>query len=215
MKIKKIINHLNRYKPEIINRLQENQWWHFQKYFSIREKYLKNECKNSFKRNFCNFYRMNGARGLNQDQKNKFFKLLSSEENSLEKILNALYKIHGHGKRCRLFFSFGTKLLHTINDKLPIYDGNIAYMLELSPQTYSTSKEERIQNRKDIYSELNKNFKELLANEQIKNYLKSVRQELQSKAKYDKFNWRNKYISDAKLLDSSLWALYPILKRRK
>jgi hypothetical protein len=211
MEIQKITNNLNQHKLEIIKVLTANNWRHFRDYFVIKDKFIKDDFDEQFKNIFCGFYILNGARGLNMPQKNKFFKLLLLRENNLEKILKVLYEIPGYRNSRRLFLSFGTKLLHTINDKLPIYDGNIAYVLELSSQTYPTSLEERIENRIEIYQELKNNFIVLLANEQIRNYLKSTRQELQSKAKIDKFNWHDKFISDTKLLDSSLWALYPIL----
>lgn len=212
MDIKKIINNLNQHEPGIIKVLTASDWLHFKKYFLIKEKYLSKNIDQEFERIFCAFYIMNGARGLNNPQKKEFFKLLSSRENNLEIFFKSLYKISGYGRRHKLFLSFGTKLLHTINEKLPIYDGNIAYVLKLPSPTHPASLEERIKNRMDIYQELKNNFVVLLANKQIKNYLKSIRQKLQSKAKSDKFNWQDKLISDTKLLDSTLWALYSVLK---
>jgi len=208
----KIINQFNQHKSEIIKVLSANNWRHFKSYFLIREKYLSKNLDDQFKKVFCGFYIMNGARGLNRPQKNEFFKLLSLKETDLEKVLKILYEIHGYKNSRKLFLSFGTKLLHTINEKLPIYDGNIAYVLELPTQIYPVSIEERMNNRIDIYNELKRKFNILLANTGIKNYLKSVRQELQSKAELDKFDWQNKYLSDTKLLDSLLWALYSTLK---
>lgn len=212
MDTRKIINNLNQHKAKIIKVLIANNWRHFRDYFIIKDKFIKKDFDEQFRSVFCGFYILNGARGLNTPQKNKFFKLLSSRENDLEKILKVLYEILGYGNSRRLFLSFGTKLLHTINDKLPIYDGNIAYILELSAQTYPASLEERIKNRMAIYQELKNHFAVLLMSEQIGNYLKSTRQELQSKAEFDKFDWHNEFISDTKLLDSLLWALCSILR---
>lgn len=212
MKVEKIINHLNQCKSEIIKVLSVNNWRHFRDYFLIRGKFIKNDFDDQFKGVFCGFYIMNGARGLIRPQKNEFFKLLSSRETDLGKILKVLYEIPGYRNSRRLFLSFGTKLLHTINEKLPIYDGNIAHVLKLPAQTYPVSLEERIKNRIDIYEELKNKFNVLLANVEIRYYLKGIRQELQSKARFDKFNWQDKYILDTKLLDSLLWALYSILK---
>lgn len=212
MEIQKITNNLNQHKFKIIEVLTVNDWRHFRSYFLIKDKFTKNDFDEQFKNIFCSFYILNGVRGLNTLQKKKFFKLFSLKENDLEKILKVLYGIPGYGNSHKLFLSFGTKLLHTINNKLPIYDKNIAHVLDLSPQTYPASPEERVENRMEIYEELKNNFAVLLANEEIKNYLKSTRQELESKAKIDKFNWHNKFISDTKLLDSLLWALYSTLK---
>jgi len=211
MEIKKIIERLKQHKAEIINTLSANNWRHFRDYFLIKEKYLANNIDNQFEKVFCGFYIMNGARGLNKPQKIEFFKLLSSRESDLEKILKSLYKIPGYKDSRRIFLSFGTKLLHTINGRLPIYDGNIAYVLELPSQTYPASFEEKIKNRIDIYKTLKEKFDILLADVEIRNFITSIRQELQNKAELNKFIWQNKYISDTKLLDSLLWALYSSL----
>jgi len=210
----KIKRYLNQHKSEIVEVLSANRWRHFRDYFLIKEKYLSNNIDDQFEKVFCGFYIMNGARGLNKPQKKEFFKLLSSKETDLEKILKSLYKIPGYryNSSRRIFLSFGTKLLHTINEKLPIYDGNVAYVLKLPSQTYSASFEEKIKNRIDIYKALKGKFDILLADIEIRNYINSVRQELENKAELNKFFWQNKYISDTKLLDSLLWALYPILK---
>ena len=208
MKVEKIINQLNQHKPEIIKALLANNWRHFRDYFLIKEKYLSNNIDDQFERVFCGFYIMNGARGLTKQQKKEFFKLLSLRENDLEKILKLLYKVPGYKNSHRIFLSFGTKLLHTINEKLPIYDGNISYVLELPSQTYPALFEEKIKNRIDIYKKLKEKFDILLADVEIRNFITSIRQELQNKAELDQFIWQNKYISDTKLLDSLLWVLY-------
>ncbi|MSU54793.1 MAG: hypothetical protein EXS48_03125 [Candidatus Staskawiczbacteria bacterium] len=212
MENKKIIESLKQHRVEIINTLSANNWRHFRYYFLIKERYLSNNIDDQFERVFCGFYIMNGARGLTKQQKKEFFKLLSSRENDLEKILKSLYKVPGFKNSRRIFLSFGTKLLHTINEKLPIYDGNISYVLELPSQTYPASFEEKIKNRIDIYKTLKEKFDILLADVKIKNFITSIRQVLQNKAELNKFIWQNKYISDTKLLDSLLWALYSNLK---
>jgi len=212
MENKKIIESLKQHRVEIIDTLSANNWRHFRDYFLIKERYLSNNIDDQFERVFCGFYIMNGARGLTKQQKKEFFNLLSSRENDLEKILKSLYKVPGYKNSRRIFLSFGTKLLHTINEKLPIYDGNISYVLELPSQTYPASFEEKIKNRIDIYKTLKEKFDILLADVEIKNFITSIRQELQNKAELNKFIWKNKYISDTKLLDSLLWALYSNLK---
>lgn len=212
MEIIRIKKYLNQHKSEIVEVLSANRWRHFRDYFLIKEKYLSNNIDDQFERVFCGFYIMNGARGLTKPQKKELFKLLSSRETDLEKILKALYKVPGYKNSHRIFLSFGTKLLHTINEELPIYDGNIAYVLELPPQKYSDSFEEKIRDRIDIYKALKEKFKILLADVEIKDFINSVRQELQNKAILNKFLWQNKYISNTKLLDSMLWALYSNLK---
>lgn len=212
MEVQRIIDSLKQHKSEIIGMLKANNWRHFRDYFLIKEKYLSNNLDDQFEKVFCRFYIMNGARGLNKQQKKEFFKLLSSRETDLEKILRLLYNIPGYKNSRKLFLSFATKLLHTINEKLPIYDGNIANVLKLPSQSYPISFEEKIKNRIDIYKVLKERLGVLLSNIEIKDYTSSVRNELQNKAEVDKFFWQNKYISNMKLFDSLLWSLYNFIR---
>lgn len=212
MELEKIINNLERCQPEIIMVLSANDWQHFRKYFLIRQKFISNDIENGFKRVFCNFYIMNGPMGLDKLQQKKFFEILLNKENNLENILRKLYKT---GKRHRLFLSFGTKLLHTINTKLPIYDKNISFMLGLPAQKSLSSLEERIKNRIDIYGQLKISFSVLLKNARIISYLKNIRKILMIATSNNHLKWKNNLVSDVKLLDSLLWALYPIIKNNQ
>lgn len=211
MEVENIANRLNQHKTDIIEILIKNSFSHFRDYFLIRDKFLKNQLDEEFRKEFCKYYSLNGAMGLNDQQKDIFFGLFTAEENKLEVVLRELYRISGYRNRHSLFLSFGTKLLHTINVDLPIYDRNIAYTLGLPKQTYPLHLEGRIKNRLLIYNELKKWFRVLLSNPEICNCLSEVRNELQQKAKPN--NWKDKLLSDTKLLDSLLWTLYPISKK--
>jgi hypothetical protein len=212
MELDNIINNFEQHRNELINILSENNWKHFNLYFFIREKYLENDFGDEFKASYCKFYIMNGARGLNESQKNKYFELLIAKENKLEIILNSLYQIHGYMNRHKLFLSFGTKLLHTINEDLPIYDSNISRVLQLPRQIYSIPFEEKINNRIEIYNVLKENFKHLLNDATVRDFIKRVRCKFMQKAILENFHWQDELISDLKLLDSLLWALYQILR---
>lgn len=211
MNLEQILNSLIKYKAEIIKKLSANHW---HPYFLIKEKYSKDILDDEFKKCFCSFYVMNGPMGLNDFQKNEFFRLVSAKENDLESILRVLHEIKGYGKRHKLFLSFGTKLLHTIDNNLPIYDRNIAYVLKLKNQTAGAF-EIRIKNRIDIYNELKNDFALLLENSKIGSYLKDIRGEIYKSATTNHFEWKDNLVSDTKLLDSSLWALYDFIRKDK
>ncbi len=212
MNINKIYNDLGDYNVKIIKELSKNNWKFFNYYFNINEDYRKNNISNEFKNNFCNFYRLNGPRGLNNLQKLEFFNLLEKKENNIEIILSNLYKIPGFNNRNKFELSFSSKLLHTLDNNLAIYDKNISEILSLSKQISSDNFKEKLKNRIDIYKELQDNFKLLLNNEDIAYYLKNIRQELKNKAKLEDFKWRDDLMTNAKLLDFSLWALYIVKK---
>jgi len=214
MEIEQITSYFNKHRSEIVKKLSANGWRHFRDYFLIKKKFSNNILDNNFKNVFCTFYRVNGPMGLNDVQKNEFFKILSQKESSLEKILRSLYKISGYGEKHKLFLSFGTKLLHTIDNNLPIYDRNIANVLELTNQATGTL-EARIKNRIDIYVELKNNFILLLKDQKIVDFLQDIRKEIHKESARNNFEWKNSLISDVKLLDSSLWALYTIRKEKE
>lgn len=207
-----IIDDLYRHRDEIIDKLRTQNWKHFRDYFFITAEYLKNNLDEYFQRIFCRFYALNGPGGLTKLQKDIFFQLLSLRETDLSKIIKKLYAIPGYHDSHRLFLSFGTKLLHTIDTNLPIYDGNIAYILGLQKQESSKFLDRRISNRMDIYDELKSRFISLSSNAKIKKYMLDIRQKLGKVALADNFNWQNNMLSDIKLLDSAIWALYSIIK---
>lgn len=212
MNTKQIIDYLNKYKTEIIKKLSTDDWKHFRYYCRIKESFLNNNLDINFKSDFCYFYKMNGPRGLNDSQKNEFWKLLSSKEKGFKKILRILYETPSNNGTRRLFLSFSTKLLHTIDNNLPIYDGNIKYVLKLTNQSTGTL-EAKTKNRIDIYNELKNNFEILLANPEINVYLKDMRKEIAKATEISDFEWKDDLVSDTKLLDSLLWALYDSIKK--
>lgn len=118
MEIEQIKSYFNKHKSEIVKKLSANRWRHFRDYFLIKEKFSKNILDDNFRNVFCAFYVVNGPMGLNDAQKNEFFKLLSLKENSLEKILKTLYEVPSYGQKQKLYLSFATKLLHTIDNNL-------------------------------------------------------------------------------------------------
>lgn len=210
MDLQEIKKYLKQYKIEIIERLVSKKWQSFKYYFYINENYRKNNINDEFKKEFCKFYIMNAPTGLNNSQKEGFFKLMELGESNLKNILIKLYKITGFRNRNCLLLSFGSKLLHTLNNDLPIYDKNISAVLNLPKQIYSKSFEEMLDNRLFIYEELKTNFKLLLKDEQVVEYLADIRQDLIKRAQQNSFKWENDLIFDTKLLDFILWALYSV-----
>lgn len=209
MNLEQVVIDLTKYKTEITKKLSANHW---RPYFFIKEKFSNNILDDEFKRRFCSFYIINGPMGLNNFQKNEFFRLLSAEENNLEKILRTLYETPGYRQIHRLFLSFGTKLLHTMDNNLPIYDRNIADVLELQNQAMGPL-EAKIKNRVDIYNELKNNFILLLKDQRIIDFLQDIRKDIYKESSKNNFEWKSGLVSDVKLLDSLLWALYDSLRK--
>ena len=200
MENKIITEYLIEHGKNILDKLQTEK--HFADYLFIQKKFQDHSIDYEFKKRFCHFYRLSGPMGMNGLQQDRFFSILSSKENDLEKFLKNLYEIPGYGNRHTLFLSFGTKLLHTLDETLPIYDGNVAYVLGLVKQNPIGTLEDKVRNRVAIYKELKLRFSELLTDKTIVEYLKNAKKES---------GLENESITNTKLLDSILWALYSLI----
>jgi len=207
MELEQIIKIIKDNEAKILNIWSKNDWRFFKQYIFIKEKFLSNQIDEQFKGVFCSFYALNGAGGLNKPQKDEFFKILFDREVDLEKILKRLYGVAGYRNKKKMFLSFSTKLIHTVNESLPIYDRNIAKILGLPNQTHFGSFEDKLKNRLSIYATLKEQFNKLLSNKEIKSILLDFRKKLKNEtATQSIFN--NTNITDSKLLDSILWTLY-------
>ena len=209
-----IIKYLNQYFLEIMEELSKDKFSHFRNYFFIQHNFSNGNIDGKFKDIFCRFYKLSRPGGLTAHQKFIFFKYLSKEEIDLKKTLHLLYEIPGYNDAHRLFLSFASKLIHTVNNKNPIYDKNIALILSLPRQAYPPHIDERIKNRLEIYSKLKDRFNSLLSNNELNGVLTKCRNVLRHKAAIEHVEWRDDLILDVKLLDSLLWALYYVLYRR-
>jgi|SRR3989344_8314714 len=135
------------------------------------------------------FYGLNNA-GLREECKNKYFKLLESKENSLQKILITLYEYPTLKGYNSYQLSFATKLLHTLDNSLPIYDSNIASLFKLPPKKSDLTRCIK------TYNLLKEKFGLLLKDSQIQEHIHKIKK-----------TYRAEKISDAKILDFMLWSI--------
>ena len=110
----------------------------------------------------------------------------------------------------KLHLSFASKLKHTLDNDLPIYDRNVAEILGL-PKQAGNIHEKKLENRLHIYAELKERFHTLLLNKQIAAMLKKNRKPLALRV----LDWQDDLVSDTKLLDSILWALHTVIIKNK
>jgi hypothetical protein len=84
---------------------------------------------------FRSFYRIDNA-GLTPEFKKEYFKILEQNRNKkqfdFEKVLRRLFSFPNRKGQNTLQFSFATKMLNTIDDKMPIYDSEVAKIFSLS-----------------------------------------------------------------------------------
>jgi len=172
-------------------------------YLFIKKEYEKGSIKNNkvFQFIFRSFYRLDNA-GLSNELKDHYFKLLSNKNIKLEKILLELYNFKTLRGYNAVQFSFATKLLHTVDNHLPIFDAEASRVLKIR---VSGSGKEKIkscliayENMKGIYSSLLEDKKILMLIQKFKN----------------KFKLKDKDMTDEKILDFIIWSLGKIINKK-
>jgi hypothetical protein len=160
-------------------------------YLFIKERYEKKETDSIFRFVYRSFYGLDNA-GLTDELKEKYFYLLNNQKNDLKEILDELSKIKTLSKKESIQFSFATKLLHTLDNNLPIYDSAVASLLKL--RIYGSK------NKLNVCLEKYESLKE--------DYALLLRYDLSILSKFrEKFKLMSKSISDVKVLDFILWTL--------
>lgn len=195
----KLLDDLIFHLDNILLNLSERNF--FNDYIFLQNKYKIGEIDDDFKRKYKKFYVLSGRHSFTEKHCNIYFSLLINKEKNLEVILNKLYEIPPH----KCWLSYASKLIHTIDNNNPIYDSNIKNILKLN-EVSGGSKDEKIKQYLDIYNDLNNEFNFLLGDKKINDILEESR----NKLKEAPFDFR--LISDVKLLDSLLWALYNVSK---
>jgi len=193
-----LISDLSLNLSSIVNKLG-NRKDDIDRYFYITSVFAQNEPisgNEEFKKKYKSFYVMRTA-GLSQQHFDKYFELLDRRENNLETILNELYEIKTLKNQNSLQFSFATKLLHTLDNNLPIYDNLVKKTLGLpDPYNVQDSPYKKTKKLLAYYANLKMIYRQLLAEAPIKRIIDDIRK---------KFGWTANQINDVKILDFILW----------
>jgi len=142
---------------------------------------------------FRSYYRIDNA-GLTSAWKVRYFEFLSQGERSLKTMLEGLYHLPTKKKVKSLQFSFATKLLHTLDTSLPIYDSKVGELLGL-PVKKGKDLAANIDTCITVYEELRESQRQLLSDEGIMKQIAAL------KARY------NSRIGNEKALDFLLWSV--------
>ena len=163
----------------------------FEKYAQITKTFQNVNVLESleFQRRFNGFYRVR----RNKEWQKKYYTLMQQgkkEELSFDRILRELYLQTG-----RVEASFASKLLHTINNDMPIWDKFVLQNLGLKmPVCYG---EKKIENAILIYKEIISWYKNALSIPEIN----------QKMFEFDEIFPDYKYFSKTKKLDFLLWQM--------
>ena len=192
--VERTIDTLTENKVRIFNKIHQKISV-VDKYPSIMRMYQECGClSNNFQREYKIFYQLNTA-GLSDEQKQKYFGLLSNKADRLETILDALYKMPTRKNLHSIQFSFATKLLHTLDVNQPIYDSNVGKMFDL--KVVGSNKEQKIRSCLEIYNFLKSTYRSLLSDSKIRSLISAFREE---------FGYGENDMSDTKVLDFIIWA---------
>ena len=179
---------------------------HFTEYLWLQQQYantniIQNEV---YKNRYSIFWRLNQAR-LSQDFKNHYFELLQNIRNhnqqTISNIIDTLYEIRINGIR-KIQFSFVTKLLHTMNNNLPIYDSLIKdffFFSKINPNLEYEDKKHRLINQ---YNFLTSEYQRILENDLLISSINFVRDKCQL----------NELVTDIKIIDSIIWSFVKYLR---
>ncbi len=165
--LSKILNRISNNKEQIISDIDTAS---VKTYKEIQDLFLKvNVSENSlFQSNFNSFYRLNGA-ALTEEFKSAYYKILEENRNikdfedfQIKEILLDLFKYKNYkGSNC-LQFSFTTKLIHTINNNLPIYDSMIKNVFDFKGPNYYCNNNERINIYLNQYKAIKNAYKQII-----------------------------------------------------
>jgi len=124
---------------------------------------------------------------------------LTDSDKFEEKVREVLHKLKLRKDKSGEFkmeYSYGSKLLHTVNNKYPIYDSQVRKALGLK-EPYGTTPEEKIESFLSVYNEIKQSYEYIIKN----NSLEMIIEEL--KAKRDISKLRD---NPVKVLDFIFWA---------
>lgn len=205
-------------KEEIINRLLDNKEYIFfnlckcsiKKYLQTLPQNINDE---KYENNFSNFYNF---RGCTKGWRKEYFEILKNKintsitENNYKKefidIAESLYEVSEKkdGKKNHQF-SFITKLMHTINPNMPIFDSRIEKGLKINRESGIDYERDAqiILDMLELYNEIVKDDKIISVLEEFDNHYPM--QEICAEEPYKKYS--NYSITPIKKLDFLLWTL--------
>jgi hypothetical protein len=171
------------------------------KYLTIQSEFNKGKVSSNkkFRSYFKNFYGLNIA-ALGDDFEQLFFTIfdrLSDNRTTsphLENILFELYQVKTMAGNQTVQFSFLTKMVHTIDNKKPIYDSKVRVLFEF-PEAYTISEfDKKVAEYLRQYSILEYKYEDILKNNMIDKALKVF------DLRFNKIE-----MSEEKKLDFMLW----------
>jgi hypothetical protein len=161
-RIREITDWIEKNSTEIIENIDQES---VDVYNFLRTEFEKSNVNENylFQFVFRSFYRIDNA-GLKLEFKKEYFKILeqnrSEKQFDFEKVLRRLFSFPNRKGQNTLQFSFATKLFNTIDDKMPIYDSEVAKMFSLS-RPYQTEFEIKLDKYLDQLNIIQKGYEQI------------------------------------------------------
>ncbi len=173
-------------------------------YRFIQQEFINSDVSfnDKFQRSFMSFYMLNRAR-LTKEFRKAYFGIMQEKRNcnfldpnDIKHIILRLYKIkNAKGLNC-VHFSFTTKLVHTINNNLPIYDSRIKDFFGFRTPYNYLDIDRRVAEYLRQYEIIKVVYDNIIENNLLKNII-------------NKFNktFPDFEISNVKILDFIIWSI--------
>ena len=145
----------------------------------------------AFQKKFNGFYRVR----RNGDWQKVYYSIMEKGKTSsisFESVLHDIYKQLG-----RVEFSFASKLIHTLNQDMPILDRFVLQNLGIEQVKPYWTAEKKLQHAVCVYNEVFDWYKQALSNEKLAKKI----------VEFDEFFPEYKWFSQTKKLDFFLWQI--------
>ena len=159
-------------------------------YFYLKNSLYKTDVSTdkSFQTTYNDFYNVRRNEEWRKVYYNYFEKIKNKKDVSYEEIIKYLFDHTGNVEA-----SFSSKLLSTINPEMPILDQFVLQNLGIKIEA-TTDKKERLKNAIEAYNSIIEKEKELLAQKDVKKFVKEFK------------NFLPEYeLTDIRILDYLLW----------
>ena len=189
----KLAKKIYKNRSKIFERVDERNG--LEDYFYLKVEYEKgNVMSDKFQSKYKNFYNMY-VFGFTDEFFEKYFELLSNGETDIRKVLTELSKIKNKKGKKSVQLAFASKLVHTVDSEMPLYNSTVGDLFNLSIPKGSIEK--KINSSMEIYQKLKSHHGSLIARDSTQKAMTEFRSER---------NFKEGILSDMKLIDSFIKA---------
>lgn len=195
-KVKDIVEYVEETYDQIIESLPKTS---VPVYDYIQKEFAKGDIRNNyvFQYLFASYYGLNNA-GLTEAFRKLFFEVMDANSKEevidLNNVITRLREEKNIKGQKSVQFSFSTKMLHTINNKYPIYDNEIVCLFNLKQPYHIKNVAKKMSVYSEQYGEIRYSYERILKEDMLQVIISDFRE------RYYKYQ-----ISDLKILDFIFW----------